>query len=256
MNVPLVVRSSRGIELTRFGEALYRRSHQILEDVRRAKEEVRQLQGGATGKVAIGVSGSIALSVMPRALKVLRQRMPAVDIEVVELPQKYLTASLLDGSLDLFVTHSPQEIHEEFEQHVLRQGRLFVTARRGHPATECGSLRELLEYEWLYPSQTIDKGEFTRLFSELGMEAPQNVVTCQSSLLALGLLAETDTIALYPLPYITHSVARDRLTAIRVQEPLPKVTASVITRRGVTLTPAAVTCYEAIQGVMQNLDWV
>jgi DNA-binding transcriptional LysR family regulator len=45
MNVPLVVRSSRGIELTRFGEALYRSSHQKLEDVPRATEKQRQLQG-------------------------------------------------------------------------------------------------------------------------------------------------------------------------------------------------------------------
>ncbi|GAB3625968.1 HTH-type transcriptional regulator TsaR [Pandoraea terrae] len=255
MKVPLVVRSSRGIELTRFGKALYHRSHQILEDMRRAHDEIRQLQGGVTGRVSIGVSGSSALIVMPRALKVFRQQMPDVEIDVIELPPKYIAVNLLDGSLDFFVTHAPQEIDPECEQRVLRKGRLFVTARRGHPAADCRTLRGLLAYEWLFPRQNIDKSEFTDLFANNGIEAPGKIVSCQSSLLALGLLIETDALALFPLPYIAHSVTQDRLCTLTIEETLPEVSASIITRRGVQLTPAARECRDVVQKVIEDQRW-
>lgn len=255
MKVPLVIRSTSGVELTRFGRALYQRSHQILEDTRRAREEIEQLQGGRSGKVSLGVSGSIALSVMPRALKVFRECMPDVEIEVVELPLKYLATNVLDGSLDFFVTHSPQEIDPECEQHLLRKGKLFATVRRGHPARNCRSLRQLVEYEWVYPRQTVDKREFTNVFINHNIEPPHRIVSCQSSLLALGLLVETDVIGLFPLPYISHPVTLDRLDVLAIEEELPDVTASIITRRGIHLTPAAAECRNVVRSVIESLPW-
>ena len=56
LGVPLLIRSNRGITVTEYGERLVRRARLILEEVRRAREEIETLKGTMDGKVAIGVS--------------------------------------------------------------------------------------------------------------------------------------------------------------------------------------------------------
>lgn len=257
VKVPLIVRSSRGIELTRYGLALYGRSRQILEDLRRASDEIQQLQGGMTGKVSIGVSGSMALTVMPKALRLFRESMPGVEIEVAELPLNYLSAGLMDGSMDFLATHVLVEPTHDCEQIVLRKGRLVATVRKEHAAItgRSLSLRDLTDCEWLFPKLSVDRQEFNSLFAGYGMPAPQKIVSCQSSLLALALVMETDAIALLTLPNVMHPIIRNRVAILTLQEELPEVFASILTRRDVQLTPAAQHCRNIVKNVIEELQW-
>ncbi|WP_175750156.1 MULTISPECIES: LysR substrate-binding domain-containing protein [Burkholderia] len=257
VRAPLLVRSAKGVELTRYGQALCNRARQILEDLRRAADEISQLQGGLTGKVSIGVSGSMALTAIPAALQQFRDTMPGVDIEISELPVEYLTASLLDGSLDFLVTHARVDARLDCEQTILCGGHLVVAVRNNHPATRVGvtSLADLTAFEWLFPKMIVDRHEFDALFARIGIAAPRRVVSCQSSMASLALVTDTDIVALFSVPFVRHPAVRDRVATFAFDDVLPEVAPSIVTRRDVQLTPAARHCRDIIRGVVEALPW-
>nr|WP_175799978.1 LysR substrate-binding domain-containing protein [Burkholderia anthina] len=95
--------------------------------MRRAGDEIGRLQGGLTGKVSIGVPGSMALAAIPAALQRFRDTMPGVDVEIAELAIESQAAGLRDGSLDFLVTHA--RIDPRLDCGALR------TTRRRRPVT-------------------------------------------------------------------------------------------------------------------------
>ncbi|MGU7779314.1 LysR substrate-binding domain-containing protein [Burkholderia sp. PU8-34] len=257
VRAPLLVRSAKGVELTRYGQALYTRARQILEDLRRAADEIGQLQGGLAGKVSIGVSGSMALTAIPAALQRFRDSMPGVEIEIAELPQEYLVDRLLDGSLDFLVTHARIDPRADCEQTVLCSGHLVAAVRNGHPATRSSvsSLADLTAFEWLFPKMIVERPEFDALFARAGIAAPRRVVSCQSSLALVALVTETDIVGLFSVPIVRHPVLRERVTTFAFDDVLPEVSPSIVTRRDVQLTPAARHCRDIIRTVVESLPW-
>ena len=79
LDAELVRRSPKGVELTAYGQALYKRAVLILQETRRAQEEIGQMKDGAGGSLHLAVSSS-ALTVLPGALRDSRQRMPRVSV--------------------------------------------------------------------------------------------------------------------------------------------------------------------------------
>lgn len=255
LGVPLIVKSSRGTELTQYGNALCKRSRQIMEDMRRASEEIEQLKGGGAGRVSIGVTAPMALCVMPVALTLLRESIPDVEVEVLELPLDGYSHRLLDGTLDFFVTHSPQGMDPDCECIEIGKGHLVATVRRGHLGSHIRSLAKLVEFEWLFPVQIVGRSHFSAVFTNLGIPAPKKIIASQSSLLALGLVTQTDVIGLFSLPYATHPLIRDQVDVLSLDDPLPDVRTGIVRRSGVRLTPAAQQCLETVQSVIEGLDW-
>ncbi|MQQ99696.1 LysR family transcriptional regulator [Glaciimonas soli] len=255
IGVPLLVRSSRGIELTQYGQALLPRARQILEDMRRANDEIQQLKSGATGKVSIGFTASIALAVIPKALQLFREKMPLVEIELIELPLEYVSAHLLDGSLDFFVTNMHCEIDPECEQILLRQGSLFAAVKKGHPSAQCNSLRQLLGYEWLIPKPNVSQQRFGALFTNYGIAIPERIIAVNSPILAMALLAESNVIGLFTLPYVMHPIIAERIDVLELDEPLFEVSVSILTRRGVQQTPASQLFLNIVREVIETLQW-
>ncbi|WP_396332071.1 LysR substrate-binding domain-containing protein [Burkholderia anthina] len=257
VRAPLLVRSAKGVELTRYGHALCGRARQILEDLRRAGDEISQLQGGLTGKVSIGVSASMALTAIPAALQRFRDTMPGVEVEIAELAIESQTAGLLDGSLDFLVTHARIDPRLDCEQTVLCGGHLVAVMRRDHPAARAGvtALADLTAFEWLFPKMIVDRHEFDAVFARAGIAPPHRVVSCQSSLASLALVTETDIIGLFSVPIARHPVIRDRVAAFAFDDVLPAVEPSIVTRRDVPLTPAARHCHDIIRDVVESLPW-
>ena len=73
--------------------------------MRRARDEIAQIRDGATGKVSVAVSTSVALTVLPAAFKDFHARLPAVDVQFSEAVLPWMLARLRDGQLDFAVAH-------------------------------------------------------------------------------------------------------------------------------------------------------
>ena len=249
LGAPLVERSVKGVQLTAYGQAFAPRARLLLADMRRARDEIAQIRDGATGRLAVAVSTSAALTVLPAAFREFHARLPAVDVHFTEAVLPWMLMRMREGSLDFAVAHvSPQTLEPEFEGIELFPVRLAVGMRAGHPLRHCRSLAELHDAEWMLPGE----GETAResaapIFSPVGLTPPARIIFGNSVTVALSLVGEMDLVGLFVEPLVEVAFKRYGVRRIEVRETLPTLSMCVIKRRGQQLTPAAQQFVECVQ---------
>ncbi|MFP3649169.1 LysR family transcriptional regulator substrate-binding protein, partial [Paraburkholderia sp. SIMBA_054] len=67
----------------------------------------RQVQG-LEGRVRLGASTGVIAYLLPQALEALRQRNPAIDIQLAVLTSRETLSRLADGTLDVGLVALPQ----------------------------------------------------------------------------------------------------------------------------------------------------
>lgn len=127
-------RSTRKVELTTAGEQLLRRARTILAEVERAEREVRLLESGLAGRVALGFVGTATYDLMPRVARRVRRRLPDVELDLHgEQLSPALVESLLARELDVVAMRDPHPDPALAVRH-LRSERLVAVLPADHPA--------------------------------------------------------------------------------------------------------------------------
>ena len=133
-------RSTRRVGLTAAGAALLPRANAILAEVGRAETEVRLLQAGIAGRVALGFVGTATYDLLPRVTRSVRTSLPDVELEVYgEQLNPALVDGLLSRRLDIAVLrdtgHDPA-----LAVRPLRSERLVAALPADHPAAGQGEV--------------------------------------------------------------------------------------------------------------------
>jgi DNA-binding transcriptional LysR family regulator len=165
LDVRLLERSRRRVELTAAGEAFYARAREILDAVDDAARLARRVQRGEVGSLSIGFVGSAVYSVVPEVLQRFRAERGDVELRLRELTTAAALDQLESGRIDVgFVRPgAPRDgiavetvLREEIvvalpEAHRLAaRGRIALDELAGEPMvllTRTGSpgVREVLE---------------------------------------------------------------------------------------------------------------
>ena len=82
IGVPLFERTGRRIHLNQYGEILLRRVEFMFNDLERTKREITDLHGEAKGLVALSVSHSSSLYLLPRLVSSFRERYPEIRFQI------------------------------------------------------------------------------------------------------------------------------------------------------------------------------
>lgn len=132
LGVQLFVRSTRRVELTAAGQAYLRRVVAILDGVDDAGRQVRRIEDGAEGQLAIGCVGSATYSLLPQFVRALRAELPLVDVSVrgEMLAPAQLTA-LETGEIDIALLRPPVAV-PGVQAELLRRDGLLVALPAGH----------------------------------------------------------------------------------------------------------------------------
>jgi DNA-binding transcriptional LysR family regulator len=101
LDVQLLERSRRRVELTPAGAEFYVRAKEILDAVEDAARLARQVQRGDVGGLSIGFVGSAMYSMVPDVLRAFRSRRPAVDLRLRELTTAAQLDQLESGRIDV-----------------------------------------------------------------------------------------------------------------------------------------------------------
>jgi DNA-binding transcriptional LysR family regulator len=101
LDVQLLERSRRRVELTPAGAAFYDRAKEILDAVDDAARLARQVQRGDVGRLSVGFVGSAMYSLVPDVLRAFRARRPAVDLRLRELSTAAQLDQLESGRIDV-----------------------------------------------------------------------------------------------------------------------------------------------------------
>jgi DNA-binding transcriptional LysR family regulator len=226
---------------TPLGEAFVKRATAILNDVRRAQEEVEQLRGNTVGELTVGLSIAAHLWLLPKVLEPFRRRFANVHLHIVEGFYPTLEQGLQDGTVDFYVGPDPGlRLPRTLRKDTLFAGRRAVLCRLKHPLARATSLKELVDSEWITTSITPKaEKELGALFKRHGLAEPKLVLRSQSALTLLTCLAHSDLLAMAPAQWTLTPFANRILTAIPVTEELSAPPIIAVRRADVPPSPAA-----------------
>jgi DNA-binding transcriptional LysR family regulator len=204
---PLFERSNRGVTPTDFGMMLGRRVKSLIAETRYMTEEVNAFRTGTAGHLIVGTLISAAAKLLPRAIVRLRQATPGVSVTVREGTPAHLFPALAAGDLDIVVGRLPEKELPLAHAYPLAHEVLFeesfcaVVGRKHRLATmEKLAMTDLTKEEWIFPlpeSPSYNAAE--KLFLNAGLPLPIHRISSLSILNNIGLLLESDMIALMPL---------------------------------------------------------
>jgi DNA-binding transcriptional LysR family regulator len=161
----LMVREVGGVRLTEAGELLHAHALGIVDAVRTAQAELEALHAQQVKRLRLGACPVAAAAVLPRALRLLRRRLPTAELLLEEAGADEVRAALLDGRLEVGVWVGPSGDDPRLVETVLRREPMCVAIAADHPLTRL----ELLDAEALAATPRI--GECWSLRTVLALAA-------------------------------------------------------------------------------------
>jgi DNA-binding transcriptional LysR family regulator len=101
VGTPLLARDASGVGLTEAGLLLHEHALGIVEAVREATARLDALQAEQVKRLRIGACPVSAAAVLPRALRLLRRRLPGADLVLEEAAPAATERAVRDGRLEV-----------------------------------------------------------------------------------------------------------------------------------------------------------
>lgn len=254
LNTSLFVRGARGIVLTEMGERFLTRARTVTNEVRRAQEEVAQLQGSHNGTLHVCMSAVPHIALFPYALREFRIRYPAVVMDVLDGGYTVAEGLLKSGVLDCYIGPAPSDPGAEMIAEKLFDNTRVILSRRGHPLRHANSLSDLIDAEWITTSITHRaEEELGPLFAQHDLPAPRLVLRAHSALTYITTIAYSDLLTMLPIQWAQFEMTRNALDIIDVVEPLAAPSIYLISRADLPPTPATQYFSDMIRRASQHL---
>ncbi|WP_106498382.1 LysR family transcriptional regulator [Lentibacillus sp. Marseille-P4043] len=131
LQVTLLDRSERIVELTDAGKVVFARTLKILDMVEDLHSSVNELVHVRTGTIKMGLMPTLGVMLFPYVLAGFRKNYPQIDLQMVEYSGKLLEQKVEQGEVELGITVLP--VHSElFGSIPLLSEKLVVIADREH----------------------------------------------------------------------------------------------------------------------------
>jgi len=104
LGAPLFLRLNKKMLLTQAGERLLSSAPAVLDELKRAEEDIRQIALHREGILRISTECYTCYHWLPRVLKPFNREFPRVEVRIVADATRRPVEALLDGRLDLAIT--------------------------------------------------------------------------------------------------------------------------------------------------------
>jgi DNA-binding transcriptional LysR family regulator len=131
LNVKLFFRTKRKVELSHAGQLLLDQARQILSLAERAAQTAQRAARGEIGHLAIGLSPTADLIVLPRILPEFRKRFPAIDLTLYGLSAKDQIAAIHENRLQVGLVRLPGDDKQLTAEPLMREP-LIAVLPEGH----------------------------------------------------------------------------------------------------------------------------
>jgi DNA-binding transcriptional LysR family regulator len=242
LGTPLILRGVNGIVLTEMGKLFEPRMKLILNELKRAVDEINHTTKSAHGTVSFGCSLLPCCSILPNVIKKFHEIMNKdAHITMTEGQLSDLLPSLRLGRLDFFIGVMPPDIYlNEFVVEPLMTTEFCIIARKGHPLENSNSLHQLSHAKWYLPMS--EAGYYVDLEAKLFPEGRSgNISILFSDSLAIGknLIMNSDYLFIGPEQMLDQPHNSKIFCKIPVKEKLLDGTFSLIYSKKATMTPVA-----------------
>jgi DNA-binding transcriptional LysR family regulator len=241
LGVALFERRPKGIVLTPMGDLFLQRAKTVLSELQRAREEIDQARGVATGHVTVALSTAAQIALFPHAIAAFRPKYPEVTLSIRDGLFPRIEADLKDGEIDFYVGPLPEFAPaKEFVVEKLFDNTRVILARKGHPLANARSLAELTGARWISTSVTLDSGaELGPLFERQGLPQPVFDMHATSGVTMIPAVANSDLLIMVPQQWLHFTLFTEHVIVLPIEERLPAAPICIVTRSRLPLTPAA-----------------
>ena len=138
----LLVREAGGVRLTEAGRLLHEHALGIVEAVRHAQAQLEALEADQVKRLRLGACPVAAGAVLPRALRLLRRRLPTAELLLEEAAAEDTRRAVVDGRLEVGVWVSSGDEAEDprLVETVLRREPLCAAIPADHSLTALDEL--------------------------------------------------------------------------------------------------------------------
>jgi DNA-binding transcriptional LysR family regulator len=202
----LVERVGRNVRLTEAGQVLARHAVAVLSALDAAEEEVAAIAGLRAGRVRLMAFPSSSATLVPRALALVKQRFPDIQVTFTEAEPPESLAALRAGECDLAVAFVYEdddlargdEDMDLFVTHKLLDDSVKLALPRSHPLAgqDEVELKALADENWIAGCPRC-RGHLLQICATEGF-SPSVGFETEDYVAVLGLVAEGLGVALVP----------------------------------------------------------
>lgn len=242
LNVKLLERLPRGVELTEYGKSLVRHAGRIQVQLKDAMSELEGLKGGDSGFVAIGAGPAWLGHHLPTALAQALASRPGLRVQVREGFVESVIKLLRAGEIDFALAELPdQKSATDLRLMALTGDDLGVVCRREHPLARRNLVQpeDLLDFPWVMPrGANRTQQRLEALMMALDIQVPEPVIQTDSTTLMLAMLRRGDNLTFTRSSTVLLPEG-EGLTLLKVRGLTARRMAGVIHRRDSALSPSA-----------------
>lgn len=244
----LFVRTSKGVQLTPHGQRLVTHARLISENVRRARQDLEDMNGAVVSDIVVGVTPVTALlRSVGTCLATFRRDFPDARLRIQEMRPSQLLEQLREGTLDFALTSQSLPADRGLDCTQACRVPTLIAGRKGHALRQASSLQSLLQTDWMVLDPLADPHTpFHQLFVANGLALPSRVVECTSMTLALELCRLDDVLLLLSEESRHSRYLQQTMDFLDIAEPVPERIISLVSRDRHTLTWAAARLHDAL----------
>jgi DNA-binding transcriptional LysR family regulator len=236
LDKPLFDRIGRRISLTEAGQALLPHARNIIQNLDRAEQAIRDLTGDVAGRLLLGTSHHIGLHRLPPVLRRFNHNYSAVKLDVAFMDSEQAYDQVMQGKLELAVVTLAPESDASIVTTPVWTDPLEFMASTEHPLAQAErlSLMKLSEYPVILPGMNTYTGQIAKqIFDREGLNL--NIAMSTNYLETIRMMASIG-LGWTVLP---RSMLDDNLKALSVPVSTPQRTLGLIYHRGRSLSNAA-----------------
>jgi LysR family hydrogen peroxide-inducible transcriptional activator len=230
LGAPLIERGARQVRLTPLGEDFAARAREILRAVDELGDLARASAGPLSGRLRIGVIPTVAPYLLPRIIRDLAVRLPALDLH----PREAVTGRLLDdlaqGRLDIAIVALPVSEPSLVEYPLFEEEFVLVRPAEdaGLPVPDRDSLRTmrllLLEEGHCFRDQALS-------FCKLSPSVARAVMEGSSLSTLVQMVGAGIGVTLIPRMAVAIETQSAPVSIVRLPPPRPSRTIGMVWRR-------------------------
>ncbi len=238
LNVKLIDRSAKNIELTEAGEIILAEGEMIMESLNDLSTNLYDLMKLKKGKIKIGIPPIIGFLFFPKIIKEFNNLYPDIKIKLFEEDSKKVKQEVKDGTLDFGVVMLPVD-EKEFDVVPFVDGELSLFVHKSHPLAqrESVTMRELHNETFILFKREFAIHEI--IIQECLKAGFRPEIAYESSQwdFISGMIGENLGISIFPKP-VAKKVDQDLIKAIPIDNPIFPWNLGFISKKKKSASPA------------------
>lgn len=258
LEVPLFDRTARGIEPTRYGRALFRRSVAVFDELKQGVQEIAYLSNPEAGELRIGSSASLSEGIVLAVVNRLSRKYPQVVFHVVPGGALALRELLRERRIELGIARLPEAAAEdEVHAEILFEEPLVVVASTANPWVRRRRIKlaELVNEPWTWSGPgTMFDTLVVDAFRVSGLEPPRATVYAEAINMRIRLAATGPFLAVIPASPLKFHAEHASIKKLPIELPMTQRSVGIITLKKRTLSPLAQLFIECAREVAKPLS--